>query len=196
MMTDFCQEKLSAEESDIRPFSDDQNIVIGYACGDERTNYLPVVQWVSGELGRQLFAQFRSNTEFSSIFRPDLKLLASLEARPDDARIDWRHLVLSIQQTAKLPFERQHRILLPILEQILRRMEAGGLLVARAEEVRRDALPTAEVSKPSRLTLRGLGGLKRVRRDALLTTGVPEIAESIKTISSRGIQPFAAIWAG
>jgi hypothetical protein len=29
---------LSAEESDIRPFSDDQNIVIGYACGDERTN--------------------------------------------------------------------------------------------------------------------------------------------------------------
>jgi hypothetical protein len=27
--TDVCQEKLSAEESDIRPFSDDQNIVIG-----------------------------------------------------------------------------------------------------------------------------------------------------------------------
>jgi len=127
VMTDFCQEKLSAEESDIRP-SDDQNIVIGYACGDERTNYLPVAQWVSGELGRQLFAQFRSNTEFSSIFGPDLKLLASLEARPDEARIDWRHLVLSIQHTAKLPFERQHRILLPILEQILRRIEAGGLL--------------------------------------------------------------------
>jgi S-adenosylmethionine synthetase len=51
VMTDFCQEKLSAEESDIRP-SDDQNIVIGYACGDERTISLPVAQWVSGELGR------------------------------------------------------------------------------------------------------------------------------------------------
>jgi hypothetical protein len=36
--TDVCQEILPAEESDIRPFSDDQNIVIGYACGDERTN--------------------------------------------------------------------------------------------------------------------------------------------------------------
>ena len=82
--------------------------------------------------GPAAFAQFRSDTEFSSIFGPDLKLLASLEARPDDARIDWRHLVLSIQQTAKLPFERQHRILLPILEQILRRMEAGGLLVVAA----------------------------------------------------------------
>ena len=51
--TDVCQEKLSTEESDIRPFSDDQNIVIGYACGDERTNYLPVAHWVSGELGRR-----------------------------------------------------------------------------------------------------------------------------------------------
>jgi S-adenosylmethionine synthetase len=33
--TDVCQEELSAEESDIRPFSDDQNIVIGYACGND-----------------------------------------------------------------------------------------------------------------------------------------------------------------
>jgi S-adenosylmethionine synthetase len=85
--TDVCQEKLSAEESDIRPFSDDQNIVIGYACGDERTNYLPIAHWVSGELGRQLFAQIRSDTELSSIFKPDFKLLASLEVKPDEKRI-------------------------------------------------------------------------------------------------------------
>ena len=58
--TDLCQEVLSAEESDIRTFSDDQNIVIGYACGDERTNYLPVAHWVSGELGRRLFARLRA----------------------------------------------------------------------------------------------------------------------------------------
>ncbi len=72
--TDLCQEKLSAEESDIRPFSDDQNIVIGYACGDERTNYLPVAQWVSGELGRQLFARIRGDADLSSIFGPDFKI--------------------------------------------------------------------------------------------------------------------------
>ena len=125
--TDVCQEKLSAEESDIRPFSDDQNIVIGYACGDERTNYLPVAHWVSGELGRQLFAQIRSDTDLSSIFGPDFKLLASLEVKPGETFVEWRHLVLSVQHTPKLPFERQHRILLPLLEQILRRMEAGGL---------------------------------------------------------------------
>ena len=59
--TEVCQEILSAEEADIRPFADDQNIVIGYACGDALTNYLPVAQWVSGELGRRLFAQIRSD---------------------------------------------------------------------------------------------------------------------------------------
>jgi hypothetical protein len=69
--TDVCQEKLSAEESDIRPFSDDQNIVIGHARGDQRTNYLPAAHWVSGELGRQLSAQIRGDTDLSSIFGPD-----------------------------------------------------------------------------------------------------------------------------
>ncbi len=77
--TDLCQEALSAEESDIRPFSDDQNIVIGYACGDERTNYLPVAHWVSGELGRRLFARLRGDADLSAIFGPDFKILASLE---------------------------------------------------------------------------------------------------------------------
>jgi S-adenosylmethionine synthetase len=47
--TDLCEAVLPAEESDIRPFSDDQNIVIGYACGDGRTNYLPA-SWVAGSL--------------------------------------------------------------------------------------------------------------------------------------------------
>jgi S-adenosylmethionine synthetase len=125
--TDLCQEKLSVEESDIRPFSDDQNIVIGYACGDERTNYLPIAHWVAGEMGRQLFAQIRSDPELSTFFGPDFKLLASLEVKPHEMRIDWRHLVLSVQHTPHLSYERQHRILLPLLEQVLGRLEAGGL---------------------------------------------------------------------
>jgi S-adenosylmethionine synthetase len=125
--TDVCQEELSAKESDIQPFSDDQNVVIGYACGDGRTNYLPVAHWVSGELGRQLFAQLRGDRELSSIFGPDFKLLASLEEKPGESRIEWRRLVLSVQHTPKLPSERQHRLLVPILEQSLTFLEARGL---------------------------------------------------------------------
>ena len=76
--TELCEEVLPAEESDIRPFSDDQNIVIGYACGDERTNYLPAAHWISGELGRRLFARLRSDADLSATFGPDFKILASL----------------------------------------------------------------------------------------------------------------------
>ncbi len=125
--TDLCQEVLSPEESDIRPFSDDQNIVIGYACGDERTNYLPVAHWISGELGRRLFTALRSDADSSAIFGPDFKILASLEVAPGKTHVQWRRLVLSIQHISKLPYERQHRILLPLLEQILTDLEVGGL---------------------------------------------------------------------
>jgi len=124
---DLCEEVLPPEESDIRPFSDDQNIVIGYACGDERTNYLPAAHWVSGELGRRLFARLRGDADLSATFGPDFKILASLEVAPGETRVEWRRLVLSVQHIAKLPYERQHRILLPILEQILWELEAAGL---------------------------------------------------------------------
>ena len=125
--TELCEEVLPAEESDIRPFSDDQNIVIGYACGDKRTNHLPVAHWISGELGRRLFARLRRDADLSGIFGPDFKILASLEAEPDEARVEWRRLVLSVQHIPKLSYERQHRILVPLLQQILKGLEAGGL---------------------------------------------------------------------
>ncbi len=127
VMTDLCQEILSAEESDIRPFSDDQNIVIGYACGDERTNFLPVAHWISGELGRRLFLHLRNDANLSLSFGPDFKLLASLEVKPGETRVNWRHLILSVQHTAKLGYELQHRILWPILEAILKDLQSGGL---------------------------------------------------------------------
>jgi S-adenosylmethionine synthetase len=125
--TELCQEVLPAEESDIRPFSDDQNIVIGYACGDERTNYLPAAHWVSGELGRRLFGRLRSDADLSSTFGPDFKILSSLNVAPGATSVEWDRLILSVQHLPRLSYERQHRILLPILEHILRELEKGGL---------------------------------------------------------------------
>jgi hypothetical protein len=48
-------------------------------------------------------------------------------AAPGETRVLWRRLILSVQYIPKLAYERQHRILLPILEQILGELEAGGL---------------------------------------------------------------------
>ena len=50
-----------------------------------------------------------------------------MEVAPGEVRVKWRRLVLSVQHIPKLPYERQHRILLPILEQILGEVEAAGL---------------------------------------------------------------------
>jgi S-adenosylmethionine synthetase len=125
--TELCEEVLPTEESDIRPFSDDQNIAIGYACGDERTNYLPVAHWVSGELGRRLFARLRNDADLSATFGPDFKILSSLSVVPGATRVEWDRLILSIQHLPKLSYEGQHRTLLPLLEQILKDFEAQGL---------------------------------------------------------------------
>ena len=130
--TELCEEVLPAQESDIRPFSDDQNIVVGYACDSKRTNHLPVVHWISGELGRRLFAHLRADPDLSATFGPDFKILASLEVTPGETRVQWRRLILSIQHIPKLPYERQHRILLPLLKQILKDLEAEGLEGAAA----------------------------------------------------------------
>ena len=80
-----------------------------------------------GELGRRLFVRLRGDADLSATFGPDFKVLASLEVKPGKNWVEWRRLILSIQHIPKLSYERQHRIVLPLLEQILRDLEAGGL---------------------------------------------------------------------
>ncbi len=90
-------------------------------------NCLPTAHWISGELGRRLFARLRSDAELSATFGPDFKILFSLSVAPGATRVEWDRLILSVQHLPKLPYERQHRILLPILKHILRELENGGL---------------------------------------------------------------------
>jgi len=122
---DLCEEELPSEESDIRPFSDDQNIVIGYACGDRRSNYLPTAHWVAGEIGRGLDFKRRHDDFLSANLGPDFKVLVSLDVRPEIVR--WNKLILSIQHLPGMSFEDQHRIVLPILGEILGGLEKSGL---------------------------------------------------------------------
>lgn len=122
---DLCEEELPALESDIRPFSDDQNIIIGYACANAATNHLPATHWIAGELGRRLFAVLQKDPALSATFGPDFKILVSI--REANGEVVWERLVLSILHSPELPFEKQHRLLLPILLEILERLEAEGV---------------------------------------------------------------------
>jgi S-adenosylmethionine synthetase len=125
IVDDLCEEELPGLESDIRPFSDDQNIVIGHACKSETTNHLPTAHWVAGELGRRLFRAVRRSPELGAVFGPDFKLLASLEEQPDG--IWWDRLVLSILHLPGLGQEEQYRLVLPHLLQFLGDLETSGL---------------------------------------------------------------------
>jgi len=125
--TDLCQEELSSEEANIRPFSDDQNIVIGYACGDECTNYLPVAHWVVWQLGKTIDENIRQRACFKDIFGPDFKLLVSLDVDRQSGSVSWHRLILSVQHAPGLQSEEQHRLLLPLIKQLLWYLECDGI---------------------------------------------------------------------
>ena len=69
----------------------------------------------------------RADPDLSATFGPDFKILSSLSVAPGATKVEWQRLVVSIQHVPKLSYERQHRILLPILEHILSELEKGGL---------------------------------------------------------------------
>ena len=133
LLTDLCEEALAREEEDVRPFSDDQNIVTGHACGDARTNFLPVAHWVAGVIGRSLHRSLREDPLLAEEFGPDLKVLAMLERDPGHGpvnRITWRRLVVSVLHRPGIGAERQYRMLLPLITEILGELEREGLIGA------------------------------------------------------------------
>jgi S-adenosylmethionine synthetase len=125
--SDLCEEELPSEEVDIRPFSDDQNIVIGYACGNKATNYLPTAHWVAWELGRKLHGFITHRMDCRDLFGPDFKVLVSLDVEPRSGRVSWNRLILSVLHASGLQSERQHRILLPLIECVLSDNEINGI---------------------------------------------------------------------
>ena len=122
VITRVCEEELSAEEADIRPYSDDQNIVIGYAIANPATNFVPPAHYLAHVLGLA-FRSFR--TIHADRFGPDFKILVDIAS--DGQTITWRKLVLSIQHARGFTMEDQHRTILPILKAYLEGIEIKAL---------------------------------------------------------------------
>jgi len=122
VITRVCVEPLTTEEADIRPFSDDQNIVHGYAIHRPETNGLPAAHWLAHHLGHAV-RDFRS--AHPTRYGPDFKVCVAVE--DDGRRLHWRRLVLSLQHAAVLDMESQHRDLLPVVQAALVRAEAAGV---------------------------------------------------------------------
>lgn len=76
ILTDLCLGELSEEEREIRILSDDQDILTGYACGNEHSQYLPLEHYLSWKLARSLDNTRRAHP---TILGPDGKVLVVLE---------------------------------------------------------------------------------------------------------------------
>jgi S-adenosylmethionine synthetase len=122
IITRVCTEYLSWEEASIRSYSDDQNIVIGYATARPETNHLPPAHWLAHHIGNCVL-KFRTASPHR--FGPDFKVLVDIT--DDGGVIAWRKLVLSIQHARDVSMEDQHRTLLPLILETLAAAEAGGL---------------------------------------------------------------------
>jgi S-adenosylmethionine synthetase len=100
--TDLDLGPLSADEREIRRFSDDQNHVVGHAEGSAATNYLPPAHFVARRM-RQAVDRLRE--KHVGVLGPDGKVWIRLI--DDGTRIAWdrcnvsvQHVPVSAQRTA------------------------------------------------------------------------------------------------
>ena len=111
---DICIEKLSDEERDLRKYSDDQNIVNGYAINNPKSDYLPVAHYVALKLGNE----YKLNiSRYEDIFGPDFKILVQL--KKEDNTYKWERLTLSIQHNKKRNFKNLYKICKDEIDSIL-----------------------------------------------------------------------------
>ncbi len=80
IVSDLCLDNLQDGEREIRGVSDDQSVVMGYACGDERTNFLPVEHFLARTLAEQLN---RVRCEHPDVLGPDGKVLVAIGGQPE-----------------------------------------------------------------------------------------------------------------
>jgi S-adenosylmethionine synthetase len=117
-----CIEPLLNGESEIRSYSDDQNLVIGYAEPSPGTNYLPPVHFLANRIGRALWDWRHQHDE---TYGPDFKVLPFLQRTGlgKKSTWQWKRLTLSLQHKDQAFCEQQHSDLLPFLENTLSKLE-------------------------------------------------------------------------
>ena len=83
VIQNVCLEPLSDDERAIRNFSDDQNVVSGYACDHPETDYLPPAHFIARYIGRKVDAWRRT---LPGKFGPDFKVLIHLAEEVSDTK--------------------------------------------------------------------------------------------------------------
>ena len=95
IILDVCIELLSDDERKLRQYSDDQNVVNGYAIDSKETDYLPVEHYVALRLGQALNHNLLTSWYDRKYFGPDFKTLVQLNEK--NGKYSWERLTLSVQ---------------------------------------------------------------------------------------------------
>ena len=146
----------------IRRFSDDQNVVVGYAEGSEATGWLPPAPFAARRLREALVAL---RLEHPDRLGPDGKVLVRIDE--EDGAFRWGRVNVSLQHAPGAgDHESLYRLVWPVLEQLQRGTRRGPAR-DRRRRPRRRPLP----ERRRRLQLRrpfgdnGLSGKKLVVDD-------------------------------
>jgi S-adenosylmethionine synthetase len=123
VITRIREEVLPDQEENIRPFSDDQNIVIGYATSNKLTNGLPIAHFLALSIGAKLKDFQKEN---SHKFGSDFKLLVDINIQRDT--IFWNNLTISILHTPQMDYSLQFEEILKGIKGILETLEIQGFI--------------------------------------------------------------------
>lgn len=96
---DVCIEKLSDDERELRRYSDDQNVVNGYALNSPETDYLPIEHFVAVTLGEALKRKLKGWLTIG----PDFKILTQINNLSGTYK--WQRLTISIQHKRARSFK-------------------------------------------------------------------------------------------
>ena len=119
---DVCIERLSGEERDLRQYSDDQNVVNGFALDSSETDYLPIEQFVAVSLGETLVRKLKGYTSIG----PDFKVLAQIDY--SEGVYSWNRLTVSIQHKSTNSYESLYSSMKWAIDNSLERLFKGSLL--------------------------------------------------------------------
>jgi S-adenosylmethionine synthetase len=104
---------LDDEERAIRGYSDDQNIITGYALNNPRTGYFPPALYVVRCL-RRMLVELRER--HADLFGPDGKILVVL--KEEENRFFWQRCNVVLQHDPRVGYEDFYRLISPLAEQI------------------------------------------------------------------------------
>lgn len=117
IILDICIELLSDDERNLRSYSDDQNVVNGYAINNMKTNYLPIAHFLANKIGNYISKD--------ASLGPDYKVLVQLEE--NNGKYSFDRITVSRQHKEEHTYRLIHKKIVKEIKEVLNELKLDGL---------------------------------------------------------------------